>query len=375
MLFTTMESNNDPEPISSTTEDKIQEQEEDQPAIMSSDDNFLPTSPLVEEKERKKENEREEGESEPNRKKIRHIVLSGGGGIGHAFYGALRDSNQDGFWHIDDIKSMHGTSVGAILLIGIALANHIGWDAYDDFFIKRPWESVLDFTAERILNSYSNAGIFDHRHIENIVSPVLKAVDLSLNITLQEIYEFTGIDMHFYTTDLKVFDLVEISHKTHPGWKLLDAIYCSCALPILFKPCKIDGRYYADGACFCNYPITQCVEIADDPDEILGFKKADPESANNIETYNILSEYLSDLLEKIRLKLSKNEAEIKHCIIFEDEPTTATQVYNDLKTRDSRAAKVQFGADLWKAYKTKIGFVPTTQTTIQSNHPLAPTPI
>jgi len=296
-----------------------------------------------------------------NRKKIRHIVLSGGGGIGHAFYGALRDSNRDGFWHIDDIKSMHGTSVGAVFLTATALIKHIGWDAYDDFFIKRPWESVLDFTAERILNSYSNAGIFDRRHIENIVSPVLKALDLSLNITLSEFYEFTGIDMHFYTTDLKAFDLVDISHKTHPGWKLLDAIYCSCALPILFKPCKIDGRYYADGACFCNYPITQCVEIADDPDEIFGFKKVGPESANHVETYNNLAEYLSDLLEKIILRLSKKEAEIKHCIVFEDDFTSATQVYNALKTRESRTAKVQFGADLWKAFKTKIGFVPTTQ--------------
>jgi predicted acylesterase/phospholipase RssA len=300
-------------------------------------------------------------------KKIRHIVLSGGGGIGHSFYGAIRNANKDGFWNIEDIQTMHGTSIGAIFMVFASTVQHIGWDSYDDFFIKRPWESVLDFTVERVFNSYSNTGMFNQSHIENVFSPVMKALDLPLNITLHEFYEFTKISTHFYATDLKRYELVNISHKTHPEWKLLDAVYCSCALPILFEPCKIGDRYYADGGIFCNYPIAQCVEIAEDPDEILGFKKLGPKNASDVETYNNLGDYLFDILDKTMRTISKKEIDIKHCIWFEDEFASAAQVYNALKTRESRESKVKFGVEMWDAFKTSIGFVPTTTTT---THPL-----
>lgn len=293
----------------------------------------------------------------PTCKKIRHIVLSGGGGIGNTFYGTLRESNKDGFWHVDDIQTMHGTSTGTIFMILVSTVKYIGWDIYDDFVIKRPWETVLEFKAETILNSYKNVGIFGQEPLNSMIVPILKALDLSLNVTLQEFHEFVGIELHFYATDLKRFELVDISHKTHPDWKILDAVYASCALPILFQPCKIADCYYADGALFCNYPIKQCIEMADHPDEVFGLNKVSREETKPPENYGNLVEYLQDILNKTVYKLAYETVDVKHTIMFEDDLTSATQVYNAIKTKEARIAKVQMGVDAWNAFKQKIGFV------------------
>ena len=37
--------------------------------------------------------------------KIKHIVISGGGPYGLSAYGALKETNQQGFWDISNIKS------------------------------------------------------------------------------------------------------------------------------------------------------------------------------------------------------------------------------------------------------------------------------
>jgi len=134
-------------------------------------------------------------------------------------------------------------------------------------------------------------------------------------------------------------------------------IYASCSLPILFQPCKIADCYYADGAFFCNYPIKQCVDLADDPDEIFGLNKISHEEAAPPENYVNLLEYLQDILNKTAVKLSYEVVDVKNCIVFEDDFTSVTQVYNALKTKDARIAKIQVGVDAWNAFKTKIGFV------------------
>lgn len=316
-----------------------------------------------------------------DRKKIRHIVLSGGGGIAHSFYGALRESNKDGFWNIEDIQSVHATSVGTICAIFTVTVKYIGWDAYDDFIIKRPWETVLELNAENILNSYKNVGIFNRNAFDNMMSPVLKSVDLPLTVTLQEFYDFVGIEMHFYATDLTQFELVDFSYKTHPDWKLLDVAYCSSALPVLFQPFKHADRYYADGAIFCNYPIAQCVKMASDPEEIFGLNKTLRDQDKPLEQYGNLVEYLLDILTKIMMKLEHKTADIaknnvaslsevggfsptdsrgenKNYIAFPDEFSSTSQVYNAIKTKESRLAKVQTGVDLWNEFKLKIGFEP-----------------
>ena len=329
--------------------------------------------------------------------KIKHIVLSGGGGTGFAFYGALRESNKDGFWNINDIQTLHGVSCGSIFIGVIALLNHISWEEYDDYCIKRPWETVCGFSAEKLLNAYENIGICGRETIEMIVGPVLRAVDLSLNITLQEFYDFTKIETHFYTTNLDKYKLVDVSYKTHPTWTLVDAIYSSCALPLLFRPNRVDGEVYVDGGFLCNYPLQQCIDQIGNPDEIFGlnkkgFPKKSPnpsgvEPSNDVlikdkallteddslrspditqnagsttEEYKNITEYLLDILAKTVKKLIVEKTNSKYTMEICDTKTSVWGVYDVIKTKETRAAKIQYGAQIWKEYKTKIGFPKNT---------------
>lgn len=300
-------------------------------------------------------------------KKIRHLVLSGGGGTGFAFYGALRESHKDGFWNINDIQTMHGVSGGAIFIILIATLKHIDWSDFDDFCIKRPWETVFDFSTEKMLNAYTNVGIFDRYVCLDIISPVLKAVDLPTDVNLQQFYEFTGIELHFYTTNFNTYELVDVSYKTHPEWTLVDALYCSCALPLLFRPSIVDGVCYVDGGILCNYPLNQCLQVALDPDEILGMNKGSPVELVTPEapTYANIMEYLADIILKTTRKISIQPIKIAYTLEFCDGITNALTVFNAIKTREARAAKIQMGVEVWNQFKNQHGIL---QGHLQSLH-------
>jgi len=290
--------------------------------------------------------------------KIRHLVLSGGGGTGIAYYGALRESHKDGFWNINDIQSIHGVSCGAIFAFLMSMIKHIDWDAYDDYCIKRPWETVFGFSPDRLLKAYTNVGICGRETVELVVAPVLRSVDLSLNVTLREFYEFTGIETHYYTTNLNTYTLVDLSYKTHPEWTVVDCIYSSCALPLLFRPNRVGGEVYVDGGFLCNYPLQQCIDQVENPDEIFGMNKIhapDVSDEPKIEYENITN-YLLDIIAKTVDKLILKPPSSKYTMEFVDTVTSVWEVYEALKTKESRAKKINQGAVEWQKYKKVIGF-------------------
>jgi len=300
--------------------------------------------------------------------KIRHLVLSGGGGTGFAYYGALRESHKDGFWNIDDIQTMHGISVGAIFVSMMAMLKHIGWDDLTDYSIKRPWESVFGFSPDKILKAYTNIGICGRETIEMTFAPILMAVDLPLNTTMRQFYDFTGFEVHYYTTNLDTYSLVDISYKTHPEWELVDAIYSSCALPLLFRPNRVNGEVYVDGGFVCSYPLQQCIDQVEDSHEIFGINKCSlksPVSPTKEATkeYETIIDYFLDIIGKTVKKLVVEKTASKYTMEIEDRATSAWEVYEAVKTRESRAAKIQYGVDAWQQYKQKIGFVPLSLET------------
>ena len=58
---------------------------------------------------------------------------------------------------------------------------------------------------------------------------------------MQELFEYTGVDLHIYTVDINSFESVDISHKSHPNWRVIEAVYVSSSLPFIFKPFLKEG--------------------------------------------------------------------------------------------------------------------------------------
>ena len=73
-------------------------------------------------------------------------------------------------------------------------------------------------------------------------------------------------------TDINTFQLIDISHKTHPDWNIIEAIYSSCSVPVLFTPLFKNNECYCDGGVLANYPLEQSIKNGANPNEILGIR-------------------------------------------------------------------------------------------------------
>jgi patatin-like phospholipase/acyl hydrolase len=195
---------------------------------------------------------------------IQHLVISGGGPLGIQYFGALKTLAQQNYWHIENIQSIYGTSVGALIACIIALRHD--WDILTEYIINRPWECV--FTPD-ISILYNNKGLFNAHVFRQIMHPLMNAKDVDNEITLLQFFQHTHIDLHLFTFDINQFQTVDLSHKTRPHLKLITAIAMSCALPGVFCPIINDdeGTCFIDGGVMSNCPINYCIDSLPNKEE------------------------------------------------------------------------------------------------------------
>ena len=229
---------------------------------------------------------------------IRHIVCSGGGVTGFSFYGILKECYSRGIWKFENIETIYGTSVGSIFAVILAL--NYDWKTMDDYLIKRPWHNVFKFDLFSILDSIDRRGIFGIKTIEDTFSSLLLGKDIPINVTMKEFYDITKIEIHIFTTEIMNFELVDISYKTHPDWRVIDAVYSSCSIPIIFSPLIKENKCYCDGGLLLNYPVDKCIENGANPSEVIGL--CSDTTANDTDIMNensSLLDYVIVILKKV----------------------------------------------------------------------------
>lgn len=235
---------------------------------------------------------------------IKHLVLSGGGPTLISTLGNLQFLEKSQYFTRDDIISIYGTSAGA--LVGVLYCLRFDWDIITDYIIKRPWKDVFPIKVENIFDSFSKKGIFDSKTIEKCFVPLLKAKDLELDVTLKDFFDYSKIEIHFFTFEINRFEVVDISYLSHPDLSLLTAVQMSCALPVLVTPVCIDDECFIDGGVVCNYPLNYCLDKFNKEEEILGFKnKYDKEERNNNTKINKDSNLL-DFIMNFLFKMISN---------------------------------------------------------------------
>jgi predicted acylesterase/phospholipase RssA len=201
---------------------------------------------------------------------IQNIILTGGGPAILNAYGAIREAEQQGLWSYDSVRAFYGTSAGSMLALILAL--NYPWETIDKYLISRPWKTVFGFSSINFYESFVNNGILDGTFFYEIYAPLLRGKDADVNITFQQFYEQFGKELYFYTLNLGTTTMEEISHKTRPDMRVIDGIYASSALPVLFKPFKYDGQTFMDGGLYSNYPIAKCLAHGCDENHILGVR-------------------------------------------------------------------------------------------------------
>lgn len=296
------------------------------------------------------ENQILEDSIENNKTTIKHLVIAGGGVYGFTVYGALRESHKSNFWNIHNIESIYGTSVGAIF--ATIFCFKMDWDVLDDFVISRPWQNVFKIDMKNIVYSLQTMGILNIKTIEDLFLPLLNAKDLPLDITMKQFYEETKIELHLFTTELDEFELVDISYKTHPEWKLMEAIYASSSLPCLFSPLIKDNKTYCDGGFISNYPIHACFEKCENKDEIFGIKNEMYSLNKNLLENSTLFDYIIKLLISLVKKASikknyniKNELKLKCSLI------SIYDIYLVTSNIEERKKLIEEGKESWKIFQ------------------------
>lgn len=275
---------------------------------------------------------------------IRHLVLSGGGPTMVQTLGSIQYLEEKGFIQRSNIESIYGTSAG--MLVATLLCLQFDWETINDYMIKRPWQDVFKIQVHDIFNAYTKRGIFDISIIEKCIKPLLDAKDISLNVTLEEFYQYSQIDMHFFTFEVNDFELIDISHTTHPTLLLSQAILMTCSIPVLITPFVRDEKCYIDGGIVCNYPVKYCVESGKNVDEILGFKNNyQTDKKNCVDSDSTMLDFILSILFKSIYSLGTKHAEppIKYQVVCDTEFLTFQFLRNSLSSVETRKELLQSG--------------------------------
>jgi len=266
---------------------------------------------------------------------IKQLVLSGGGYKGFMSIGALRYLSDQKFYNINEIENIYGTSVGS--LIGVILCLKLDWNDMVEYAINKPWNNLITFSTEIILNIISKKGILDKKFIDSIFINLFKNVGLNSESTLLDLYNYSNICINLFSVNITTFELERFNYKIHPETKILDAVYMSCSIPFIFQPLYFNGTLYIDGGVINPYPLNICLDEHKNDQEILALKIVDDSLTTSTKESSIFGYgfYLFYKLIKLNYKYKVNK-KTKYELIIPSQTMNindAQEIINSIKMR------------------------------------------
>ncbi len=286
-------------------------------------------------------------------KKIENIVISGGGLTLFTYYGILKESSKSNVWNINDIKTIYGTSAGAILSVLLCLK--YDWETLDNYIINRPWEKVFNVDMYLLFETITRKGIFNISVIKEVFKPLLSGKDIDMDINFMDFYNLTKIELHLFVTDINTFKHIDVSYKTHPTWKIIDIVYSSSAVPIIFAPLTINEYCLLDGGVFTNCPIQQCINNNINAETILCITHNDDKNNIMDENANLL-DYIIILLSNLIKTINNNkiESEVGIKYISEFVPVSIDYILDTITKKETRIILIEKGEQIVKLFQHDI---------------------
>uniref|UniRef100_A0A6C0IFE4 PNPLA domain-containing protein n=1 Tax=viral metagenome TaxID=1070528 RepID=A0A6C0IFE4_9ZZZZ len=281
---------------------------------------------------------------------IKHLVISGGGPTLVQALGAIQHVEEKKFIDLSNIETIYGTSAGAIL--GTLICLKFDWETINDYIIKRPWHEVFPINVQKIFDAYTKKGIFDCKTVEKIFKPLFSAKDLALDINLHDFYNYSKIELHFFTFDINDFKIEDISYKTHPNISVIMALQMTCSLPVLVAPVCIENKCYIDGGIVCNYPLNKCLELYNE-DEILGIKNQyDKNDSNRVDSQSTMLDFLMSFVFKMIQNMDTGDKQtvIKNEIICKADFLSIDYLKTALYSMDVRKELFDSGVEFAKDF-------------------------
>ena len=217
------------------------------------------------------------------------------------------------------------------------------------------------------MDSLQKMGIFGIKTIEDVFSPLFLGKDIPINVTMIEFYNITSIEIHIFATNITTFELVDISYKTHPDWRLIDAVYSSCSIPIIFSPFIKDSKYYCDGGLLLNYPLDKCIENGANPEEVMGLcSDLNTVTEDALDEKSSLLDYVIVILKKVMtVFVPSNQTFIQNEFKIKSHDISIYDIVNTSSSSDKRIRLIQDGVDVIENIFTSTDnqdtpFIPST---------------
>lgn len=282
---------------------------------------------------------------------IKHLVISGGGPSMLQYMSAIQHLNENNIVDLNCIESIYGTSAGS--MVAVLLALKYDWETLNDYIIQRPWHELFHFKINYIFDAYKKRGIYSKNIIEKAFKPLLDAKDISIDVTLKDFYEYSKIEIHFFSFEINQFKTEDISYLTHPNISLIDAVIMSSSIPLLFTPVIIENKCYIDGGVCANYPLKYCLDTGKNEDEVLGFcNQYDCQQKNYIDSKSTLLDFVLCLFFKTFDNLSSNliNPKIKYEVVFDAKYINLQYLKSAISSMDVRKELYQKGTETAKDF-------------------------
>ncbi len=183
-----------------------------------------------------------------------HYVALGPGGIrGFYMLGALNKLKTEGL--LNNVQGYSGSSVGA--MIGLLMVagyepieiNSIAADAslFADFFSAK--------LGEKLMEMKENVGLVSNSNVRRILERAIIAKHGKI-LTLNELYNITGIELYMVTYNLTLGRTEYLSHLTYPDLSCVAAALLSISIPFLFYQSMLHGHICLDGGLTDPMPIS-----------------------------------------------------------------------------------------------------------------------
>lgn len=227
---------------------------------------------------------------------IEHLVISGGCAAYIQTMGVIQAA-EGVLFEIKNIKSIWAISSGTFVALFISLIKDMGynWETINEYIIEYNLYELFEIDFNNILKMIKKKGLYDINILYGFLLKLFKLKDISIDITLKEYYDkVSSIELVFFSFELNSFKLEEISRNTYPDLKLLEAIYMSCSIPLIFSPIiktfnsninspaiiiqneseqkDLQTKCYIDAAIVNNYPIDKCLSVIgkENEDKVFG---------------------------------------------------------------------------------------------------------
>lgn len=279
---------------------------------------------------------------------MKYIVLCGGGPNCFSQLVMIHSLMQHNIIQYESIQKIYATSAGTIMATLLAL--HIPLDEVIDYVIERPWNKIVKLDMDMIINFNEKKGLYDYDLFYKMIYPIFSSNDISMDITLKDIYDLSKIELRMITTELESFEMIELSYHTYPNMKVLDAITMSCSCPPLFSPAVYEGKYYVDGGLCNNYPFDLMKRDVPPDEPILGILIRKVDNNENTSSINFTDmnsfQYIQYIIEKgLKSILKKQQHYVSPYELWYDadhlmnEPELFTYFINDREYRNKMKDK------------------------------------